>query len=225
MIDEYLTLHVTRTKFAQWTIRVSIPESPDTDSAILLLHGWTGDENSMSIFSSRLPGNKILIMPRGIYKAYEGYSWYPRLNTKWPTMDDFNEAVEALDELLVKDHFPIEMINCDCLGKISLIGFSQGAALAYAFSLAQPDRVKMIAGLSGFLPFGYNLENSTNQFKGKPIFIAHGTKDNIVPIEFARSAVDFFTEVEGRVTFCVDDVGHKLSSGCFRGLQSFYQKY
>lgn len=224
MNDDYITLHITRTILARWTIRVFIPDNPDTNSIILLLHGWTGDENSMSIFASRLPKNKILIMPRGIYQATEGYSWYPKLNTTWPTIADFNRAVDALNELLVKDNFPIDIINCDCLEKISLIGFSQGAALAYAFCLAHPERVNALAGLSGFLPYGYKLEKVDNQLHGKPVFIAHGTRDSIVPIEFAQLAVEFFTKAEGEVTYCVDEVGHKLSSGCFRGLENFYQK-
>lgn len=222
MEDEYLTLQISRTQLAQWTVRIRIPEEPDTNSVIFLLHGWTGDENSMSIFASRLPKNKILIMPRGIHQALEGYSWYPRLASQWPGMNDFGMSVDALTELLDKENFPIELINCDCLNQIGLIGFSQGAALAYAFSVSRPDRVERLAGLSGFLPVDFNPKSLNDQFVGKRIFIAHGTQDRIVPVEMARLAVKAFSQLKGDVTFCLDDVGHKLSSSCFRGLAQFF---
>ncbi len=46
-----------------WIIRVREPESTGSYPVILLLHGWTGDENAMWVFANRLPRNSLLISP------------------------------------------------------------------------------------------------------------------------------------------------------------------
>jgi phospholipase/carboxylesterase len=81
--------------------------------------------------------------------------------------------------------------------------------------------VKTVASLSGFLPDGLDMITARNSFSEKPIFLAHGSRDELVPIERARSAVDILGKAGGNVTYCEDDVGHKLSASCFRGLEGF----
>ena len=49
-----------------WNVRYRGPQGTGYHAVILLLHGWTGDENSMWIFASRLPDQAILISPRGL---------------------------------------------------------------------------------------------------------------------------------------------------------------
>ena len=43
-----------------------------------------------------------------------------------------------------------------------------------------------------------------------------------MPVYRARESVNLFQKVGALVTYCEDDVGHKLSANCFRGLQTFY---
>ena len=107
-------------------------------------------------------------------------------------------------------------------GSIHLLGFSQGAALAYAFTLFYPGRVTTLAGLAGFLP--ENAENWAQREKltGLPVFISHGIRDDVVPVADARMAARVFQESGAKVTYCEDDVGHKLGANCFRALQAFY---
>ena len=63
-----------------WVLRQRTPEGPGPHPLMLLLHGWTGDENAMWIFANRLPKNVLLVAPRGIYPtALGGYSWQPAL--------------------------------------------------------------------------------------------------------------------------------------------------
>jgi predicted esterase len=52
-----------------------------------------------------------------------------------------------------------------------------------------PERVATLAGLSGFLPDGASTWLVPNRLSGLPVFIAHGTEDNLVPIERARMSV------------------------------------
>ncbi|MCC6957508.1 MAG: hypothetical protein IT316_11995 [Anaerolineales bacterium] len=197
------------------------PPSKAPTRLCLMLHGWTGDENSMWIFASRLPQNALLVAPRGLYPSPSGgYSWYPRDVKRWPNFEDFLEAGQAI----------VSLLNSPALvaaGRlpVSAVGFSQGAALAYSIAFSQAVEFQVLSGLSGFVPEGVEAGNGNKPLNGLPVFVAHGTKDKIVPVERARSGNRIMEQAGAQVTYCEDDVGHKLSAACFRGLQEFFKRH
>ena len=203
-----------------WVLRERNPGGPGDHPVILLLHGWTGDENSMWIFANRLPENAWLVAPRGLYRtALGGYGWQPSLDRTWPDIDEFRPAMEAIWNLLTPKNFPSMERR-----QIHIVGFSQGAALGYSLGLAYPQQVGVIAGLSGFAPGGVESLVSSRPLRGKACFMAHGTQDQLVPVARARQARQVFLDAGAQVTYCEDEVGHKLSASCFRGLEKFFAK-
>jgi predicted esterase len=46
--------------------------------------------------------------------------------------------------------------------------------------------------------------------------------DEMVPIGRARRVVKVMKNAGAEVLYCEEDVGHKLSSGCFRGLDEYF---
>jgi phospholipase/carboxylesterase len=184
---------------------------------VLLLHGWTGDEQSMSIFASRLSKDYLMISPRGLYLSQAGgFSWSARTEPGWSGIDDFRSAGQALIDFVTLQRFP----QAD-LSRVILIGFSQGAALAFSMLLLFPERIYSIAAISGFLPSGAERYLQSDPLKGKTIFVAHGTNDGIVPIEASQQAVEALEKTGVQVAYCEEDVGHKLSANCFRSLDTF----
>jgi phospholipase/carboxylesterase len=209
----------TEDKPFDWVYRISKPEGIGPFPVILLLHGWTGDENSMWVFTPRLPANWLLIAPRGLYPAPQGgYAWHTALKI-WPSLEHFQATVDALYQWLTPAQFPAADFS-----ELHLVGFSQGAALAYAFTLSHPERVASLSALSGFMPEGVVLEPSNRRLTGLPVFITHGTKDLLVPVDRARQAVETFDLAGAHVTYCEHDVGHKLNASCFRGLEAFLRE-
>jgi phospholipase/carboxylesterase len=207
-------------KIGGWTIRQRRPPGEGPFPLILLLHGWTGDENAMWVFASRLPKNAFLVAPRGLYKTpLGGYGWHEHKGKIWPWVDDFQPAIEALQELINEEHFPEASLE-----KIDLVGFSQGAACGFALALLKPKNIGMLAGLSGFLPDGASALARNKPLVGKRVFIAHGIKDELVPVDKARNAVKVLENAGASVVYCEDDVGHKLSTSCFGGLKSFFSR-
>jgi phospholipase/carboxylesterase len=202
-------------------MRVRQPTGHGPFSVFLLLHGWTGDENSMWIFTSRVPENSLIIAPRGYYPTKAGgFSWHPEINKPWPWIIDFQPMVERLFREISIRNFPTGDFSA-----LHLIGFSQGAALVYSMAILHPERITTISGLSGFLPDGASGRVEPQRLKGLPVFIAHGTDDDRVPIEFARKSVRVLQDAGANVTYCEDAVGHKLSAKCFRGLEAFLEKH
>ena len=205
-----------------WIVRYREPQGDGPHPVILLLHGWTGDEDSMWIFASRLPEDYLLIAPRGLYKTpYGGYSWHPiKQGQLWPWVDDLRPAVEKLIGLIDSwpANLPVDFKN------LRIAGFSQGAALAYTFTMLYPDKVQALAGLAGFLPEGASSYLQIDSLKGLPVYISHGNQDNMVPVDRARRAVELLDQAGAQVSYCESDVGHKLSADCFRGMEVFFQE-
>jgi predicted esterase len=57
---------------------------------------------------------------------------------------------------------------------------------------------------------------------GKPFFVAHGTKDEMVTVDRARASIALLEQAGAHVTYCEDEVGHKVSVNCLRALQKFF---
>jgi phospholipase/carboxylesterase len=173
----------------------------------------------MWIFAGRLPDEHLLVAPRGLYAApLGGYGWLREVKQEWPRLAEFKTVVTALEDLNSKKYFPMGDFS-----QLHLVGFSQGAALAAAYSLLMPRRVRALACLSGFLPEGIETVSLGEEFYKMPIFITHGTQDKLVPVDRARSAVRFFHQAGADVSYCEAEVGHKLGAACFKALEMFFE--
>lgn len=185
---------------------------------VLLLHGWTGDENAMWVFNARLPQNVVYLAPRGIYTTPSGGYGWQKGDPARTWVDEYSPAIEQILALL--DGLPTPYAD---ISKVGVVGFSQGAALAYALALLYPQRMALLAGLAGFLPEGSEALARNRPLLGKPVFIAHGSNDTLVPVEAGRHSADILELAGAKVTYCEDDVGHKLSALCYNGLAKFFR--
>jgi phospholipase/carboxylesterase len=217
-------------------MKVLTPKGDGPHPVLVLLHGWTGDEDVMWIFASRLPRNYLMIAPRGLYRSpLGGYGWHEHRRQEWPAMEEFLPAVDKLSGLFdQRNGTQPALVNAigDLLGeqsvdfsKISLVGFSQGAALSYAFALNHPERVHLLAGLAGFMPEKVEELIEKRPLEAKQVFVTHGTQDDLVPVEKARRTVELLQRAGSEVTYCEAEAGHKLSAPCFRALEAFFSKH
>jgi phospholipase/carboxylesterase len=98
--------------------------------------------------------------------------------------------------------------------RVVLAGFSQGAALALYCGLSFKQRLGGIIALSGYLPLSHTIDRwSANQ--DIPIFMAHGTQDEIVTIELAQYSYQCLTNRYRDVEFVTYPMGHEI---CFQEL-------
>lgn len=188
----------------------SAPKPP-----ILLLHGWTGNEESMTIFTRNLIKEHDLFFPRGFVLAQSnGYGWVQKTPGDEPDFDAYCSAAETLLGQIATWQ---KQLNIP-LEHICIAGFSQGATLGLALACIAPHRVDRLAFLAGFLPPRAPVSLPLNHLHA---YVAHGTQDLIVPISRAFEAAAWLKQNSANVTFCQADVGHKLSSGCFNQLDEF----
>jgi phospholipase/carboxylesterase len=103
-----------------------------------------------------------------------------------------------------------------------VMGFSQGGAMASLLTFLYPQRIRRIGILAGFVPVGLEELVPERPLEGKPFFVAHGTKDEMVPIDRARASIEVLEQAGAKVTFCEDEVGHKVSVTCLRSMKNFF---
>ncbi len=214
MSDSFL-INTELIRWGDWTARVRPGQR--AGRLLLLLHGWTGDENSMWLFARQLPSDFTLLAPRAPHREPRGgYTWRPVAPETWglPSLDDFRPAAQDLLDFVDGwgRQSGVETRSFD------VMGFSQGAALGYALAMLYPQRVGRLAALAGFLPEGA----AARLLTGKPVYIAHGRQDEIIPVERARQAAELLEQAGAQVTYCEAETGHKVNPECLRGLGAFF---
>ena len=207
-------------QFEGRTLRIR--ESTDPSARLLLLiHGLTGDENVMWVFARDLPARYWMVAPRAPYAAEPGgYSWRPPPfeTMDGPSLEQLKQNAEALIHL-VDAYSASAGIDASTF---DVMGFSQGAAMSNVLAFLYPHRIRKTGILAGFVPSGLEELVSQRPLDGKAFFVAHGTRDEKVTVERARSSIALLEQAGAKVTYCEDDVAHKLSLNCLRALKEFF---
>jgi phospholipase/carboxylesterase len=207
-------------EFQGWTLRLRATEA-ERPRQLVLIHGWTGDENSMWVFARHLPVKYWIVAPRAPHSTKpSGYSWRTGAHSPStaPALSDLQQStaglLSMLDALAADRGLPGAAWN--------VMGFSQGAALAATIALQFPQRVDRIALLAGFVPDAAEGLAAALPLRGKQVFVAHGSMDALVDVELGRRAVQILESAGATVQFCEDRVGHKVGAGCMRALEAFF---
>ena len=176
----------------------------------------------MWVFARDLPKRYWMIAPRAPYPSgAEGYSWspLPSFDLDKPSLEQLLPAAEALIRL-VDEYQSSAGIEANV---IDVIGFSQGAAMSNALAFLYPERIRKIGILAGFVPGGLEKYAGRRPLEGKTVFVAHGAKDEMAPIDRARSSMKILERAGAQIVYCEDDVGHKVSLNCLRVLRSYLE--
>jgi len=89
--------------------------------------------------------------------------------------------------------------------RVYLIGYSDGGFGAWAFGVTYPERFAAIATIAGYFlspdPPEAATQDVCNKLQDKPIWVFHGTDDQIVPLRDSQTMVDILESCDGNVTF------------------------
>ena len=207
-------------EFEDWVLRIR-PTTHKPARLLLLLHGYTGDENSMWVFARDLPSRCWMVAPRAPHFTEPGgFSWRPPQPGTFgrPSLEQLRDSAEALIALVDAYSAPAGLDA----STFDVMGFSQGAAMSNLLAFLYPDRIRKLGILAGFVPSGLEELVPQRPLLGKPFFITHGTKDEMVTIDRARASIALLEQAGAQVTYCEDEVGHKVSVTCLRALRDFF---
>lgn len=184
--------------------RVRVPQGSGPHPTLVMLHGLKGTEDVTWIFARAAGPEWLIVSPRAPIPAEDGYSWNELDEEGKTDQVSFQTGLDALARFI--EHLP-EAYPVDPKHMV-LLGFSQGAAIAYTYGVAHP--VSGIVALAGFVP--KTIAENLPPLRGLPVLILHGTKDETVSIDIARKNRDQLTATGAAVAYQESEVGHKVSS-------------
>ena len=201
--------------------RVRQPDGPGPHPTTVLLHGRSGGEDAMWIFSQTLPPGWLILSPRGIKPDPSGgFAWHPRQRDEWPPLDTFSEAVQVISSFIRS----LPAVYGADPDQIYLMGFSQGAAAAYATAMTHPGLVKGIAGLVGFVPVQCDAAVKIAALRDLPIFMAVGIDDPYIPHKRAQNCARTLRDAGADLAYREYKTGHKLNAQGVRDLSAWWKK-
>jgi phospholipase/carboxylesterase len=191
--------------------------------ALIMLHGRGADENDLFGLSQYLDERLFNISVRAPFSFQfgGGYTWYDIIDIGTPEAKMFDESYKKLVQFLedVKKGYPIDP------AKIILFGFSMGAMMSFALTLAQPDSIYGVVANSGLLPEDTDLKFEWNKIKGKPFFVAHGKHDSIIPISLAHRAKELLTKAGADLTYREYEMDHQIDEESLNDIMSWLSKH
>ncbi len=193
---------------------------------LLLIHGYGSNEEDLFSFATELPDEYYIVSARAPYDIqYGSYAWYAiNFDADQNKFSD-NEQAKTSRDLIAKfieeltASYPIDAKN------VTLIGFSQGTILSYAVALSYPEKVQKVVAMSGYLNTEILEENYLkNSFSNLKIFAAHGTVDQVIPIEWARKAKPFLDNLGINSTYKEYPIGHGVSPQEFNDFKNWLKE-
>src|SRR5512140_3754863 len=190
--------------------RVLEPENSNATvhPTLVMLHGRGADEEDLLGLSSFLDDRLLIISARAPFAFdFGGYTWYDigQVGVPLPGMFDesYAKLVTFVDDVL--RNYPVDR------SRLYLFGFSMGAVMSYALSLTEPKLFSGVSANSGYVPEGTNLRFRWQDLAGKQFFIAHGTADQVIPVQMARRAKELFAKSNATVDYREYPMDHQIS--------------
>jgi len=185
---------------------VEIESAPSPRLSILWMHGLGADGHDFApiVPELRLPGPVRFVFPHApmrpvtINNGAVMRAWYDVRGVGGERREDADgvRASQAQIEALIARE-KSRGITAD---RIVLAGFSQGGAMALHTGLRHAERLAGVMALSCFLPLADDLAREASPAnRDVPIFMAHGTDDDLIPLARARRAHDILVGLGWRV--------------------------
>lgn len=197
----------------------------DKNPLLLLLHGYGSNEEDLFSFAEHLPDEYYIISARAPYTIPPyGNAWYAiNFDAGMNKFTDDKQAIESR-ELIVKFIDEVTEEYAIDAEDITLIGFSQGAILSYAIALTYPEKIKRVIALSGYLNLDIADKKADEQIKDLKLFISHGTVDQVIPVDWARKAPEYFKAMGMSPEYYEYPVGHGVTPQNFQDMLKFINK-
>jgi len=182
------------------------PAATEPEGLLILHHGRGADEHDLLGLGDALdPGRKLhIVTPRApLTLGGPGYHWYVVPRVGYPDHDTFHAAYRGLASF----HDEVWQRTGLTPRQTVLGGFSMGSVMSYALGLG-PDRPTPagILAFSGFIPVVDGWQPDLG--KDPRVFIAHGRRDPIMDVGFARRARELLTGHD--VEYHESDAGHHI---------------
>ena len=181
---------------------LELATGPSPVAAVIWLHGLGADGHDFEpiVPELRLPASLPIrfifphapVRPVTLNNGMRMRAWYDILRLDGGREDE--EGIRA-SQRLVEELIEAEKKKGIPTGKIVLAGFSQGGAIALQTALRHPSRLAGVLALSTYLALAPKLKaEAKEENRNTPIFMAHGTYDDIIPLVRAEQSAQLLKE-------------------------------
>ena len=174
---------------------IELATGPDPAGTVIWLHGLGADGWDFVPIVRELPLPEDValrfifphapVRPVTINNGMAMRAWYDIAMTEISRLPDergIRESQKGVDTLIAR-----EVGRGVPAGRIVLAGFSQGGAIALQTGLRYRDTLAGIVALSSYLALDDSLDAEASAAnKQTPIFMGHGTQDQVVPLQLAE---------------------------------------
>ena len=180
---------------------------------VVFLHGYGANGEDLiglgSEWRELLPDAAFLspnapeTLPMG---GFGGYQWFELTmrdpDERWRGV---NKAAPLLNDYLDKELAALGLDD----SALSLVGFSQGTMMALHVGLRRPKPIRAIVGYSGMMAGVEHLDDAP--INKVPVFLAHGTADDVIPIQAMHATREVLANKEFSVEWHESPgVGHGI---------------
>ncbi len=192
---------------------VRVERAPDgaPEGLLVLHHGRGSDEHDLFGLADVLDPERRLhvVSPRAPLSipGWPGHHWYVVPRVGYPDPETFRAAYRELSAL----HDELWELTGVGPDRTVLGGFSMGSVMSYALGLG-PDRPAPagVLAFSGFVPTVEGWEPDLGGRSDTRVFIAHGRRDPVMDVQFARTAKEMLESGGLAVEYHESDAGHHI---------------
>jgi phospholipase/carboxylesterase len=205
---------------------IELETAPRPRAAVIWMHGLGADGHDFEpiVPELRLGAAGVRFVfphapprPVTINNGMVMRAWYDVLALDGPRREDeaglreSQRQVEALVEREKARGIPAS--------RIVLAGFSQGGAMTLQTGLRHPERLAGLLVLSAYLPLADRVAAEAHPAgRGVPIFMAHGTADDLIPVARARQSRDLLVGLGHAVEWHEYPIPHAVSPAEIRDI-------
>jgi phospholipase/carboxylesterase len=212
---------------------ITIETGANPDASIIWLHGLGASGHDFEPIVNQLNLEKHsslrFIFPHApaiavtINNGYVMPAWFDLLGLDLEARQDaigIEKSAHFVEQLIAA-----EMVKGISSDRIVLAGFSQGCALALYTGLLSQHRLAGIVALSGYLPLAEKVkEKKSSANANTPIFMAHGTQDNVLPPIFGEVSRKFLTDLYQPVNWHLYEMAHTVIEQEVDDVSEFLEK-
>ena len=198
---------------------------PDSDELpmVIMIHGRGADMNDLAdlapMFDTAAGCRFVFPNAPKPFESYPGMTFGWTWFEGWPPVHE--SVVESRDEMLrfideITEKYPTAE------GKLIVAGFSQGALMSLDSGLRTKKKLAGIIALSGGL-YEHELVD-LKPHANLPVLIAHGSADEVVPVNYARRARAVLESAGLDVEYHEYPMGHQVAQEEAADVKAFIER-
>lgn len=183
---------------------------------LVLLHGLGSHEGDLFSLAPGLPLGPVIASVRALLPHGGGWSWWSYSGMPGaPDPDEVDAAAAAV----------IDWLDTLQYTSVSLLGFSQGAALSLQLLRHAPERFTATVALSGFIATGEHPGDADLARVKPPVFWGRGTHDTVIPDEAITRTAEWLPAHADATIRIYENLGHSISTPELADIITFLREH